>query len=215
MEVFQLAQSLIRSWWARFRGQLEPVPCPFSDTAILETPLRALVASPARVLGAFDLRPGDCVLEIGPGIGYYSVEAARRVGAQGRLICLDLQRDMLLKVQRRLQQNGLRENVDLICASATDIPLESNSVDHVLLITVLGEIPDRPRALGEIQRVLRLNGELSVSEQLPDPDFVTRRTLRQELSVAGFRERATHGHLFYTSTWNVINSEVKQALGQS
>jgi hypothetical protein len=56
--------------------------------------------------------------------------------------------------------------------------------------------------VAEIKRVLRPGGRLSISEQFPDPDFVPRRTMRRELRAAGFVERATKGHLVYTSTWS-------------
>jgi len=67
---------------------------------------------------------------------------------------------------------------------------------------VLGGIPDRDVALAEIRRVLRGGGRLSVSEQFPDPDFVTRHGLRRELTARGFAEEKTRGWLFYTSTWS-------------
>lgn len=194
-----MAESLLRSWWARFRGRLEPVPCPYSEAAALDLPLRALVASPGRVLGDFGLRAGHRVLEVGPGIGYYSVEAARRVGPGGRLVCLDLQQPMLLEARSRVRRADLAAG--FIRASATQLPLASACVDHVFLIAVLGEIPDRPGALGEFHRVLRPSGFLSVSEQFPDPDFVTKTALRRELTAAGFGEERTRGRLFYTSTW--------------
>jgi ubiquinone/menaquinone biosynthesis C-methylase UbiE len=167
----------------------------------LDRPARAFVAGPERILGEFGLGPGERALEIGPGTGYYSSEAARRAGEQGRLICLDVQREMLLEVRRRTSEAG-QTNVDFVTADATALPLPSNCVDHVFLIGVLGEIPDRARALAEIRRVLRSEGRLSVSEQLPDPDFVTRRTLRRELQAVGFIEDATRGRFFYTSTWH-------------
>jgi ubiquinone/menaquinone biosynthesis C-methylase UbiE len=178
------------------------MPCPFSHAAVLESPLRVLVAGPKRILGAFGLAEGERVLEIGPGIGYYSLEATRRVGERGRLTCLDIQRDMLLEVRRRILVAG-QDNAGFVQASAIMLPLRSDSVDHVFLIAVLGEIPDRPQALAEIRRVLCPGGRLSVSEQFPDPDFVTRRALRRELQAAGFIENVTQGHLFYTSTWHV------------
>jgi ubiquinone/menaquinone biosynthesis C-methylase UbiE len=165
-------------------------------------PLRRLVASPERILGDFGIAAGDRVLEVGPGVGYYSVQAARRVGVTGRLLCLDLQREMLFEARRRVQQAD-RVDADFIAASAMQLPLASGSVDHVFLVTVLGEIPDRALALAEFRRVLRPPGLLSISEQLPDPDFVTRKTLRRELSAAGFSEERTRGHFFYTSTWKL------------
>jgi tRNA A58 N-methylase Trm61 len=50
-----------------------------------------LVAGAERVPGAFGVRAGETVIAIGPGTGFYSIEAARRVGARGRLVCLDNQ----------------------------------------------------------------------------------------------------------------------------
>jgi ubiquinone/menaquinone biosynthesis C-methylase UbiE len=69
--------------------------------------------------------------------------------------------------------------------------MRSAVVDHVFLITVLGEISDRAKALGELRRVLRPRGRLSVCEQFPDSDFVTGRALRIELAAAGFVEERT------------------------
>jgi len=142
------------------------------------------------------------VLEIGPGVGYHSAEAIRRIGRLGRLFCLDIQKEMLEEVRRRFSVSA-ESGASFIQGSATHLPLAGGSVDHVFLITVLGEIPDRSAALAEIRRVLRSGGRLSVSEQLPDPDFITQRTLRRLLSAAGFIEETTRGFVVYTSTWRV------------
>ena len=129
----------------------------------------------------------------------------RRVRSSGRLLCLDLQKEMLLEARRRVQ-HAKPAAADFITASATQLPLTSGSVDHIFLVTVLGEIPDRGLALAEFRRFLRTPGHLSISEKLPDPDFVTRKTLRRDLSAAGFTEERTRGHLFYTSTWRLESS---------
>jgi uncharacterized protein len=163
-------------------------------------PGRRLVAGPRRLLDASGVGAGQTVLEIGCGTGFYSVEAARRVGPSGRLVCLDLQRAMLLHTRRRMAAEG--QPGSFLQADASALPLRSECLDRVLLVTVLGEIPSRGAALAEIKRVLRVGGVLSVSEQFPDPDFVTRGALRRELTLAGFAERHTRGLLFYTSTWS-------------
>jgi SAM-dependent methyltransferase len=193
--------SLISAWWHRLRGRLQPEPFPFAEAAILDMPLRRLVASPQRILGEFGVGANERVLEVGPGIGYYSVEAARRVGAGGLLVCLDIQHAMLRAARSRLAAAGYA-GAHMLQASGIQLPLRSSSLDRVFLISVLGELPDRPTALREFRRVLRVGGRLSISEQFPDPDFVTKRTLRRELSTSGFLEEATRGHLFYTSTWS-------------
>ncbi len=193
---------IARAWWHRLRGRLEPGPYPFGEAALLESPLRRLFAGPRRLLAAFNLRPGERVLEIGSGVGYYSPAAARHIGEQGRLICLDIQREMLAEARRRLRAAGF-ERAQVVQASAEHLPFAASSFDHVFLVAVLGEIPDRSQALGEVRRVLRPGGRLSVSEQLPDPDFITPTMLRRQLRGAGFVEEATRRHflLAYTSTW--------------
>ena len=195
-----LSPTILQAWWERLTGRLRPRACPYSLAGALEVPGRRLVAAPERVLDAIGVRAGETVLEIGPGTGFYSIEAARRVGARGRLICLDVQPEMLQHTRRRLRASSIE--ADFVQADACALPLRSASIDHVLLITVLGEIPDRPAALAEIGRVLHPGGHLSVAEQFPDPDFVTRRTLRRQLSAAGFTEGKTRGWLFYSSTWS-------------
>lgn len=194
-----MAESIVGAWWERLRGRQRPRPCPWSLARALDMPGRRLVAGPRRLLDEFGVAPETTVLEIGPGTGFYTLEAARRVGPRGRLICIDLQQEMLRHTSRRLDGAGHRAAI--VRADAQALPLRAGSVDHVLLITVLGEIPDRAAALSEISRVLRPFGCLSVSEQFPDPDFVTTRTLRRELAAAGFVEQETRGRLVYTSTW--------------
>lgn len=195
-----LSPALFGAWWARLRGRLQPRPCPYSLAAAFEVPGRRLVAGPERILDAFGIRAGEVVLEIGPGTGFYSIEAARRLSGRGRLVCLDVQPEMLHHMKRRLEACGLE--AALVQADAHALPLRPSSVDHVFLIGVLGEIPDRAAALTEMRRALRPGGRLSVSEQFPDPDFVTQRALRRELVAVGFAEEETRGWLFYTSCWS-------------
>jgi len=195
-----VADSVLGAWWDRLRGRLRPRPCPCSLGGWLDVPGRRLVAGAPRVLGEFGIGAGQTVVEIGPGTGFYSVEAARRIGPSGRLLCVDLQREMLEVTRGRVHVAGLRAH--FVRANASALPLRPGSADHVFLVTVLGEIPDRPHALAEMKRVLRRGGRLSVCEQFPDPDFVTPASLRRDLSTAGFVEERTRGWLFYRSTWS-------------
>ena len=197
-----------RGWRDRLRGRLEPGPYPFAQATLLDSPLRTLLYGPTRVVNAFDLKAGQRVLDVGSGTGYYSVETARRIGDRGRLTCLDIQGEMLVETRGRLRAAGV-ESAEFVQASAERLPFASGSFDYVLLVTVLGEIPDRLQALKEIRRVLRPGGRLSVSEQLPDPDFITPGALRRQLRASGFVEETTRRHflLAYTSAWRVDNSE--------
>jgi ubiquinone/menaquinone biosynthesis C-methylase UbiE len=77
---------------------------------------------------------------------------------------------MLRKAQRKLEAKGL-SNVGYTLADAGKLPFKADSFDVIYLVTVLGEIADQRAFLREAHRVLKLEGILSISEHLPDPDF--------------------------------------------
>lgn len=62
-----------RAWWDRVWGRLQPRPYPFAEATLLDSPLRKLFSGPVRVLATFDVKPGERVLDIGSGTGYYSL----------------------------------------------------------------------------------------------------------------------------------------------
>ncbi|MGB6837283.1 MAG: methyltransferase domain-containing protein [Dehalococcoidia bacterium] len=161
-------------------------PCPFSARWLLHLPLRGLAHPVRRTLRESHVRPGAIVLELGPGTGYFSLEAARIVGPKGRLVCIDLQPDMAMALRRRLSSSDAR-NADVVIGEAGALPLADQSVDCAFLVTVLGEIPDRPRALRELRRVLAPQGILSVTETLPDPDYQFMGSVRDLAGAAGFQ----------------------------
>ena len=183
--------------WVRERNSRRG-PMPYSQSRILHNPLRRLVHPVRRTLERSHVEAGATVLELGPGTGYFSVEASRIIGPSGRLVCLDIQWPMLVDLARRLRDAGVT-NADLILGDATRLPLAENSVDSAYLVTVLGEIPDRPQALAELRRVLRPGGVLSITENLTDPDYQLEDSVRDLCRASGF-EVLDHsrGRLGYT-----------------
>jgi SAM-dependent methyltransferase len=173
-------------------------PMPYASRWILHQPLRRLVHPVQPMLAKFGLRPGTTVLELGPGNGYFSIEAARLLGSGGRLVCLDIQRPMLRDLHGRLTAAGVT-NAHPVLGDAHHLPLADASVDAAFLVTVLGEIPDRPQGLAELRRVLKPGGTLSVTENLWDPDYQFEDTVRDLCRACGFAPREHHrGLLGYT-----------------
>ncbi|PID84931.1 MAG: dimethylmenaquinone methyltransferase [Chloroflexi bacterium] len=158
-------------------------PCPASISWIVDLPPRKCWMRP--ILDRVGIKPGETVLELGPGPGAFTVDAAQRLQPDGKLIAVDIQPEMIAKVEERVKQAGLT-NVETHVASAYDLPLEDASVDRVFLVTVLPEIPDPVRGLHEIRRVLKPDGVLSTSEEFLDPDYPRRRTTIQWAEAAGF-----------------------------
>ena len=176
-------------------------PIPVSQAGTLLHPLRGWLQPVRPILDKFGLERGATVLELGPGPGYFSVEAARIVGPGGRIICLDIQPGMLQMLAGRLEEASVT-NAYPLAGDATRLPLAAASVDAAFLVTVLGEIPDRPQALAELRRVLKPGGVLSLSESLTDPDYVFQASLRALCRAMGFRELSCSGErLGYTMTF--------------
>jgi ubiquinone/menaquinone biosynthesis C-methylase UbiE len=152
---------------------------------LLLLPLRRLIISPGELADRLSLSSWDRVLEIGPGPGYFSVEVARRV-PDGHLELVDLQPGMLERARRRLERAGIT-NASLGAGDAASLPYASATFDVVFLVTVLGEIADRERAAGELGRVLRAGGRLSITESAGDPDRLSTSDLTALMEPRGFR----------------------------
>ena len=189
-----------------FKGRGEP--CPTSWSWIVDNPLRRWDVRHA--LERAGLRAGETVLELGPGPGAFTVDAAQRVGPEGRLIAVDIQPGMIAQVNARVKAAGVT-NVETHVASAFELPLPDASVDRAYLITVLPEIPDPVRALREVHRVLKPGGIVSMTEEFLDPDYPRRATTGAWAAAAGFEPDARFGNWWsYTLNFRKPAAEVPQ-----
>jgi ubiquinone/menaquinone biosynthesis C-methylase UbiE len=139
--------------------------------------------------------PGERILEVGPGTGYYSLPVARWIAPGGQLDALDLQQSMLDELMRRANPAGLA-NIVSTQGDAQALPYADESFDAAFLVATLGEIPDRDQALRELRRVLKSGGRLIVGEGQPDPHMVTIDDLRERSQAAGFRFETDDGGRF-------------------
>jgi len=158
-------------------------PCPASFSWIVNNPIRRWYMRP--VLDCVGIRPGEKVLELGPGPGAFTIEAARRTEPGGRLLAVDIQPKMIAALEHKVRASKLT-NVETHVADAFHVPVDNGSIDRALLVTVLSEIPDRKRALEELRRVLKPGGVLSITEEFLDPDYPLARTTIRWAEEAGF-----------------------------
>jgi ubiquinone/menaquinone biosynthesis C-methylase UbiE len=175
-------------WWRR-----HPSACPYGQRFWIEAPHPFITRD--RLLDALEPRPGEKVLEVGPGTGYYTLPVARALQPSGTLHIVDVQREMLDHTMARAQQFGI-ENVAPHEADARRLPHDDATFDAAYLVAVLGEIPDQDAALRELRRVLRPGGRLVVGELLGDPHMVTERALRRRATAAGLRFERRVGPAF-------------------
>lgn len=180
-------------------------PCPYELSLLVDNPIRRNAVP--RLLDRVGIRSGERVLELGPGPGAFTVEAARRAGPHGRVIAVDIQPAMIAQVEARVRGAGLH-NVETHVASAHALPLPAASVDRAFLITVLNEIPDPDRALAELHRVLAPDGVLSIGEAFPDPDYAFPAETIRRVEAASFRPAERHGSFWeYTLNFRRVTGD--------
>jgi SAM-dependent methyltransferase len=164
-------------WWRR-----HPSACPYGQRFWVEAPHPLITR--ARLRAVLQPRPGERVLEVGPGTGYYTLEVAEWVTPGGRVDIFDVQQEMLDHTMRRAGQRGLG-NIVPTRGDAQRLAYPDATFEAAYLVTVLGEIPDQPAALRELARVLKPGGRLVVGELFGDPHWVSPGRLRRRAEAAG------------------------------
>ena len=177
-------------WW-----RTHPSACPYSQRFWVEAPHPFITR--ARLREILEPRPGERLLELGPGTGYYSLHVAEWLSPGGALAVVDIQPEMLDHTMRRAAEHGIG-NISPTRADARELPFDDDSFDGAYLVTVLGEIPDQDAALRELRRVVRPGGRIVVGELFGDPHMVTHSALAQRAGDAGLRvERKLDGALWH------------------
>jgi ubiquinone/menaquinone biosynthesis C-methylase UbiE len=139
--------------------------CPWWLGYVLASPVRRLLQDPARIL-APHVREGMTVLEPGPGMGFFTLELARRVGPAGRVVAIDVQPRMLAGLTRRAARAGLSSRIETREARPDSLGVAdlAGKVDLVLAFAVVHEIPDAGRFFAEVRTTLAPGGSVLVVE---------------------------------------------------
>ena len=167
------------AWW-----RAHPSACPYGQRFWVEAPHSFITRG--RLRAALAPEPGETVLEVGPGTGYYALPVGRWLEPSGTLHILDLQQEMLDHTMRLARMEGIT-NIEPRQGDARRLPYPDATFDAAYLVAVLGEVPDQDEALRELRRVVKAGGRIVVGELLGDPHMVGERSLRRRAIAAGLR----------------------------
>ena len=162
--------------------------CPWWVGYLIMSPLRKIGENPDAILRPL-VRPGMTAVDIGCGMGFFSLPLARMVGAEGRVVGVDVQRKMLSSLQRRARRKGLDRIIETRIATQEDLCLDdlSSQVDLVLAVHVVHETAYPRRFLTRCHEVLRPEGKMLMIEpdgHVGDDEFEASRKLALDVGFA-------------------------------
>ena len=154
--------------------------CPWYMAYLFDNPLRHLIHDPEKILGSY-VKPGMTVLDIGCGMGFFSLGMARMVGPGGRVISLDLQTMMLKILEKRAIKGGLSERIETRLVREERFPVET-PVDFALCFWMVHEVPDQVLFLRELSRTLKPGAHVLIAE--PGMHHVKKEDLEKTIRIA-------------------------------
>jgi ubiquinone/menaquinone biosynthesis C-methylase UbiE len=171
-------------------------PIPGFMTRLIDNPIRRrFIQKPEKIAERMKLESGMIVVEIGPGKGSYTKALAKNVLPGGIVYAIDIQESVIERLKKKIQKENV-PNIYPKIDDAYNLSFEDKSVDRVLMIACLPEIPDPVRVLKELRRILKPEGLISLSEMLPDPDYPRRKTEKRWAEEAGFELDEEFGNWF-------------------
>ena len=132
----------------------------------LESRWRYWLQNPYRLLRKY-VKPGDKVMDLGCGSGYFSLPLANMVGSKGHVYAVDMQADMLSQVSEKLTRIQVAGPVSTILSSGEDVGI-TESVDFILAAYVMHEVPNQALFFQSLREKLKPGGQMFFME----PDFV-------------------------------------------
>ena len=153
--------------------------CPWWLCFTFDNPLRRLIQNPDAILRGL-VQPGQTILDIGCGMGYFSLPLARLVGTDGEVICVDMQSQMLEAARRKAAKAGLDTRMRFQQCTENSLGL-TTAADFALTFWMVHEVSEQHKFLGEIKESLNPSGTLLIAEPRL---HVTRAEFKKTVSTA-------------------------------
>jgi ubiquinone/menaquinone biosynthesis C-methylase UbiE len=125
-----------------------------------DNPLLPILKNPYKILRAAGLKPGQKVVEVGCGPGFFTIPAANIVGNEGVVYAVDVNPRAIERVQKKTQSKGIK-NVRTMLTNASDTGLPEQSIDLAFMFGLPYIIGGQKNVIREIHRILKPGGILS------------------------------------------------------
>lgn len=141
---------------------LEDHVCPWWLAYSFDHRLRRLFQNPEKILKPF-VRRGMTVVDIGCGMGFFSIAMAKMVGENGTVISVDLQQKMLDILEKRAENAHIPNNIIKHKSEQNNIGITQNA-DFVLTFWMVHEVPDKSAFIEQIYSILKPAGQYLLVE---------------------------------------------------
>ncbi len=136
--------------------------CPHKFAFMLDNWIRRLIQNPGKILNGY-INPGDTVMDVGCGPGFFTIDMAKMVGPNGQVIAVDLQPEMLASTLKKAARKGVAGRVIAHRSKADRIGFHQ-PVDFILAYYMVHEIPDPQAFFEEAKAMFKEGGRLLVVE---------------------------------------------------
>lgn len=162
-------------------------------TKLIDNPLRRkFLQNPDIIAERMQLKPGMIVVEIGPGKGSYTTAVAKRIRPDGKVYAVDISEKVIARLKSKIEKEGIT-NIIAQIDNAYNFSFVNESVDRILAVACLPEIPDPIKVLTECRRILKADGLICLCELSLDPDYPRRKTEKRWATEAGLELRQEFG----------------------
>jgi ubiquinone/menaquinone biosynthesis C-methylase UbiE len=167
-----------------FKGDV----CSHSHSFFLDNFIRRIIQNPKRILGDY-IREGDTIIDLGCGPGYFSIDMAELTGETGKVIAVDLQKEMLAKVGKKAAARHLAERIHLHQCDQNFIGLAPETkADFILAFYMVHETPDPVAFLEQVKELLKPGGRFLLVEPIFHVSKVQFKNMLASALKVGFKK---------------------------
>jgi ubiquinone/menaquinone biosynthesis C-methylase UbiE len=136
--------------------------CPVEKAGGLDNSFRRWIQNPEKIVKPY-IKPGMVVLDLGCGPGFFTIEMAKLLNGQGKVIAADLQEGMLEIVRQKIRKTELEQTIELHKCQDQSVGV-TEKVDFILAFYVVHEIPDQDKLFRELKSILKPEGKIFIVE---------------------------------------------------